>query len=418
MSNSMLATICVCGVFIFMFLYFDREKTQIEQTVAKVEYQVKEINQTKEVLKKEIPCTLEYAKQISVAKEEALLNQIADKKRYESDLKRAQDFFLKKMENLDLSGLPLIPKSEIFLGYAYNYELVPENDRDFGCLLRLKETKKEVIKVEVNENDWQIIARYLLNKINGFPFEDEDNSIDSGYPGYEIRKLLTRPDLNFKVVQYPRGSLTLYFRHFLMVTIINEKAINNIGTAFLPHLPEMLHLTGEFSIKKILPKFWLASLEDMEKLESSVKSYDNLPPRIVEVPKPLVIGAPDSVDKGSPAPLIPPQNEQPEPMKIGPLPEGYPSPLIPTPTSFVPSFKENYFEKNNKFYEGWFLRRWIDAGRGQSGNDLLIVYRFWMYKIANQLKMSQADAWKKELNEQLKKAKMIDVKWYQEQLKQ
>lgn len=67
--------------------------------------------------------------------------------------------------------------------------------------------------------------------------------------------------------------------------------------------------------------------------------------------------------------------------------------------------------------EGWFLRRWIARGRGQSGDDLMAVYRLVFAKGASELEMSEAANWKMEVAAQLGRASTLRQRaWFLRQL--
>jgi len=78
--------------------------------------------------------------------------------------------------------------------------------------------------------------------------------------------------------------------------------------------------------------------------------------------------------------------------------------------------KQYLYNKNRKL-EGWFMRRWINAGRGKTGRDRLVLYRFWMWRIAHELKHPQAAAWFDKVISELEDTTTLKFKgWYLKQL--
>jgi len=55
--------------------------------------------------------------------------------------------------------------------------------------------------------------------------------------------------------------------------------------------------------------------------------------------------------------------------------------------------------------EGVFLRRYLNVGGGPKGDDLINIHRYWMAKLAAELKMSEAPDWLKEAKAGLAKNK-------------
>lgn len=67
--------------------------------------------------------------------------------------------------------------------------------------------------------------------------------------------------------------------------------------------------------------------------------------------------------------------------------------------------------------EGLFLRRWRNAGKGKAGDDRIVMYRFWMARLAKALEMPQAQEWAKAVKAGLKGAGTLKHRpWYQSQL--
>ena len=76
-----------------------------------------------------------------------------------------------------------------------------------------------------------------------------------------------------------------------------------------------------------------------------------------------------------------------------------------------------YLFTSKKEIEGFWLRRWIDAGRGKFGSDKLILWRFWMWKLAAQLKHLKATAWQTSLIQEMQKTTTLEYKgWYLQRL--
>lgn len=71
----------------------------------------------------------------------------------------------------------------------------------------------------------------------------------------------------------------------------------------------------------------------------------------------------------------------------------------------------------HKKLEGWFLRRWISAGRGAAGRDRMIMYRFWLWRLAQEFEMPEAREWMKELRRNLSGTNLTYQEWYLKQLK-
>ena len=64
----------------------------------------------------------------------------------------------------------------------------------------------------------------------------------------------------------------------------------------------------------------------------------------------------------------------------------------------------SYFYVHKLKLQGWFLRRWINAGRGQAGNDWLVLYRYWLWRIAVEVKLPEAEEWQTQLKFEMPKA--------------
>lgn len=71
-----------------------------------------------------------------------------------------------------------------------------------------------------------------------------------------------------------------------------------------------------------------------------------------------------------------------------------------------------YLFDSSKKLEGRFLRRWMDIGGGAYGDDLLVVYRFWMTRLASRLKMPEAPAWREEVRASIGRTTTLDKEWY------
>jgi len=76
----------------------------------------------------------------------------------------------------------------------------------------------------------------------------------------------------------------------------------------------------------------------------------------------------------------------------------------------IKGYDESYYSylywKNLKL-EGWFMRRWINAGRGKRGNDHLALLRFWMWRLAKELKHPQASKWRRQVQSEMGKASTL-----------
>ena len=201
---------------------------------------------------------------------------------------------------------------------------------------------------------WPVLANKVVSNINDFaPFYEDDEDSRLG----EVKWIFI--DFFYNFLGHHDVNTVPYF---FQVAVINTEVVNEVGKAFVPHLSAMLNLTGNFNLKSWLPLFWAASQENMVALEDGVKKFDKEE-----------------------------KNES--------------------------NYGKSYYDVNNKHFEGWFLRRWIMAGRGDAANDLLVVYRFWIYKVAVELKHPLADAWRGVLINQFKATTSLDAKPYLAQLK-
>lgn len=76
----------------------------------------------------------------------------------------------------------------------------------------------------------------------------------------------------------------------------------------------------------------------------------------------------------------------------------------------------DYLYNASKKLEGRFLRRWMSLGGGTKGDDLVLVYRFWMARMAARLNMPEAATWHKEVRTSIGKCTTLDKAWYLERL--
>lgn len=76
----------------------------------------------------------------------------------------------------------------------------------------------------------------------------------------------------------------------------------------------------------------------------------------------------------------------------------------------------SYLMRNKQKPEGWFMRRWMQAGRSEAGMSQIVIYRFWMTRLAEQLRMPEADLWSKKVRSEIASSTIGDKKWYLKRL--
>jgi hypothetical protein len=65
---------------------------------------------------------------------------------------------------------------------------------------------------------------------------------------------------------------------------------------------------------------------------------------------------------------------------------------------------------NQKKLEGWFMRRWINTGRGQTGRDTVVLYRYYMARLAKTFGMPQARDWARTVRAEFSKTTTLKHK--------
>lgn len=209
------------------------------------------------------------------------------------------------------------------------------------------------VDVKIGPSDWLLLARTI--GWSTLHFKDDNEDSEERNLGHIISNFWFPERIKPKGWPYNVPSDPVFA---LKPYLESESTMRLIGERLLPKATAILNHGSDLQVARWLPRFMQASYVNMTSLEAAVRQHDTR--------------------------------------------------YDPEKSSRVNS----YLYTHDKKPEGWFMRRWISAGRGHEGSDLIVVYRFWMARLADELQMPQARGWKQKVKNEVANTTTIDKTWY------
>lgn len=288
----------------------------------------------------------------------------AEWERKKKEEKGSYDEFNRKTGYEELVGhLPQIETTDLpplqravykVQGFYQKAVLSPYFDPSKGTCGAFPHTEVTEPFVNIGKSDWVLLARTIGWGTLYFKDDHDDSeerSIGHVISNFWFPKDIHRENWDDHSDEDPVFALKPYLE--------SESTMRLIGERLLPKATAILNHGSDLQVTRWLPRFMRASYANMTSLEAAVRQHDT---------------------------RYDPENS---------------------------SRVNSYLYTHDKKPEGWFMRRWISAGRGHAGSDdLIVVYRFWMARLADELQMPQARGWKQKIKEEIEDTTTIDKTWY------
>jgi len=244
------------------------------------------------------------------------------------------------------------------------YKLVSWPAADGKCTLKITSERKW-IQLKIGVKDWALLTRVIGKAIWRL-------GSDGRSPNYKGRAHFVSKLFLSGFMGVDRYEEKLY--QYLREEVQDEVAIKSVAGELLLYSEKLFEPATLRYIKAWLPHFYEATYADFPKLEAKVRQYD--------------------AQRNKKC-----QNEGKEGEECN---------------------YDSYFKVKSLKPQGWFLRRWIKAGRGQKGQDMIVVYRFWLTRLGRDLEIAEAKRdWAPQVRRQLRQARKLKLKpkWYLRQLR-